>query len=276
MRGVTNDGRKGAWSYLVALGTEVTPATPEAGEPMVMDELIYTDELIVSQHYIYDEDMLVIQWPSLVGARHYDIRLRGSDVDRIAAAGGAGQEVGLDVSEVSDTGIEYELRGVVAAGTLSYDIIGAEGAVIYVVPPGRTAYSRWSASRVALLVEEDVMAPGSQALLLPQEPTDRSAGIIRELLRATQLDDEASDDEVGRWMLPLGLMGSLIVAGFVGYGSSKGRFDKASVIAAGMVFVLCMGVLALRWFGLDPVEVAVIFIIVLILGVLIALYGYFR
>ena len=275
VRGVTNDGRKGAWSYLVAVGTELTPATPEAGAAMVMAELIYTDEIVVSQHYI-SEDMLVIQWPSLVGARHYDIRLRGTDVQRIAAAGGAGQEVGLDVSDVSDSGLRYELRGVVEAGTLSYDVIGADGEVLYIVPPGRTAYSRWSASRVALITEDGAVAPGSQALLLPQEPTDRSAGIVRELLRATQLTDEASDDEVGRWMLPLGLIGSLMVSGVVGYGSGKGRFDKASVIAAGMVFVLCMGVLALRWLGLNPVDVAVIFIIVLIFGVLIALYGYFR
>ena len=276
VRGVTNDGRKGAWSYLVAVGTELTPGAPQPGDAIVTNDLIYTDELVVSQHYLYDEDTLLIQWPSLVGARHYDIRLRGTDTQRIAAAGGAGQEVGLDISGVSDTGIEYELRGVVMAGTLSYDIIGADAQVLYIVPPGRTAYSRWSASRVALLTEDGTIAPGSQALLLPQEPTDRSTGIVRELLRATQLEDDASDDEVGRWMLPLGLLGSIAVSGFVGFGAGKGRFDKSAVVAGGMVFVLCLGVLALRWLGLNPVEVAVIFIVVLVVGVLIALYQYFR
>ena len=276
VRGVTNDGRHGAWSYLVALGTEQAPVQPGPGEAVVTDDLIYTDELVVSQHYIYDEDTLLIQWPSLVGARHYDIRLRGTDVQRIAAAGGTGQEIGLDISEVSDSGIEYELRGVVVAGTLSYDVIGADGEVLYIVPPGRTAYSRWSASRVALLTEDGTIAPGSQALLLPQEPTDRSTGIVRELLRATQLDDDASDEEVGRWMLPLGLLGSIMVSGFVGFGAGKGRFDKSAVVAGGMVFVLCLGVLALRWLGLSPVEVAVIFIVVLVVAALIALYQYFR
>ena len=136
VRGVTNDGRKGAWSYLVAVGTELSPGAPQSGEATVTTDLIYTDELIVSQHYIYDEDTLLIQWPSLVGARHYDIRLRGTDTQRIAAAGGAGQEIGLDVSNVSDSGIEYELRGVVMAGTLSYDIIGDDGRLLYIVPPG--------------------------------------------------------------------------------------------------------------------------------------------
>ena len=276
VRGVTNDGRKGAWSYLTAVGTEQTPDTPQQGEATVTDDLIYTDELIVSQHYIYDEDTLLIQWPSLVGARHYDIRFRGTDVQRIAAAGGAGQEVGLDVSDVSDTGIEYELRGVVMAGTLSYDIIGADGTVLYIVPPGRTAYSRWSATRVALITEDGTVAPGSQALLLPQEPTDRSAGIVKELLRATQLEDDAGDDEVGRWMLPIGVLGSIMMGGLVGFGAGKGRFDKSAVVAGGMVFVLCLGVLALRWLGLSPVEVAVIFIVVLVVGLLIALYQYFR
>ena len=276
VRGVTNDGRQGAWSYLVSLGTEQAPVQPGPGEAMVTDDLIYTDELVVSQHYIYDEDTLLIQWPSLVGARHYDIRLRGTDVQRIGAAGGTGQEIGLDISEVSDSGIEYELRGVVVAGTLSYDVIGANGEVLYIVPPGRTAYSRWSASRVALITEDGTVAPGSQALLLPQVPTDRSTGIIRELLRATQLDDDASDEEVGRWMLPLGLLGSIMVSGFVGFGAGKGRFDKSAVVAGGMVFVLCLGVLALRWLGLSPVEVAVIFIVVLVVAALIALYQYFR
>ena len=276
VRGVTNDGRKGAWSYLTAVGTEQTPDTPQQGEATVTDDLIYTDELIVSQHYIYDEDTLLIQWPSLVGARHYDIRFRGTDVQRIAAAGGAGQEVGLDVSDVSDSGIEYELRGVVMAGTLSYDIIGADGTVLYIVPPGRTAYSRWSATRVALIAEDGTVAPGSQALLLPQEPTARSAGIVKELLRATQLEDDAGDDEVGRWMLPIGVLGSIMMGGIVGFGAGKGRFDKSAVVAGGMVFVLCLGVLALRWLGLSPVEVAVIFIVVLVVGLLIALYQYFR
>ena len=276
VRGVTNDGRKGAWSYLVAVGTEQAPVQSGPGEATVADDLIYTDELVVSQHYIYDEDTLLIQWPSLVGARHYDIRLRGTDVQRIAAAGGTGQEIGLDISDVSDSGIEYELRGVVIAGTLSYDVIGADGEVLFIVPPGRTAYSRWSASRVALITEDGTIAPGSQALLLPQEPADRSTGIVRELLRATQLDDDASDEEVGRWMLPLGLLGSIMVSGLVGFGAGKGRFDKSAVVAGGVVFVLCLGVLALRWLGLDPVEVAVIFIVVLVVGVLIALYQYFR
>ena len=276
VRGVTNDGRRGAWSYLAAVGTDVSPGAPQSGEAVVTNDLIYTDELVVSQHYLYDEDTLLIQWPSLVGARHYDIRLHGTEVQRIAAAGGAGQEVGLDVSDVSDTGLEYEIRGVVMAGTLSYDIIGDDGTVLYIVPPGRTAYSRWSASRVALITEDGTIAPGSQALLLPQEPTDRSAGIVRELLRATQLNDEASDDEVGRWMLPLGLLGSVMVSGFVGFGAGKGRFDKSAIVAGGVVFVLCLGILALRWLGLDPVEVAVIFIVVLVVGVLIALYQYFR
>ena len=276
VRGVTNDGRKGAWSYLVAVGTEQAPVQSGPGEATVADDLIYTDELVVSQHYIYDEDTLLIQWPSLVGARHYDIRLRGTDVQRIAAAGGTGQEIGLDISDVSDSGIEYELRGVVIAGTLSYDVIGADGEVLFIVPPGRTAYSRWSASRVALITEDGTIAPGSQALLLPQEPADRSTGIVRELLRATQLDDDASDKEVGRWMLPLGLLGSIMVSGFVGFGAGKGRFDKSAVVAGGMVFVLCLGVLALRWLGLSPVEVAVIFIVVLVVAALIALYQYFR
>ena len=77
-------------------------------------------------------------------------------------------------------------------------------------------------------------------------------------------------------MLPLGLLGSLMVSGVVGFGAGKGRFDKSAVVAGGMVFVLCMGVLALRWLGLNPVEVAVIFIVVLVVGVLIALYQYFK
>ena len=162
------------------------------------------------------------------------------------------------------------------AGTLSHDILDENGQIIYIVPPGRTAYSRWSASRVALLTEDGTVAPGSEALLMPLEPTEQSSGIIRELLRATQLDDDASDDEVGRWMLPIGVLGSVVISGVVAYGSGRGRFDKAAVIAGGMVFVLCMGVLSVRWLGLNAIEVGMIFISVLIIGILIAVYQYIK
>ena len=94
VRGVTSDGRYGAWSYLGTMGTELAPAPSVPDSLGATTDLFYTDKLIVSQNYQYDEETLIIQWPSLLGARHYDIRLHGTNVQRIPAAGGQGRRSG--------------------------------------------------------------------------------------------------------------------------------------------------------------------------------------
>ena len=278
VRGKNATGQDGDWAYLVIVGDPGTTPDPVEGQPIGISGIIYTDEVPNIEHYLLDETTLILHWQNIPGARHYDVRINGL-VTRITSLSGSGQQVAYSLASLAGTNLEYQARAVIETGSLDVRVKNAEGTVIYVVPPNSTVFSRWSADR-SLNVERQgrIRGPGAESLMADRgAPGETITGMIGDVLKvSTLVEEDADQDSLQVWTVPLGLLGSIFMGGLTGYGARRGGMDKAVVVAGGLVFFVCWAYLCPVYLRIDWMIIFAVLVLVIGAAIVVVLNDFFR
>ena len=275
VRGKTSGG-DGPWTDLVTnLSSPPAPtpmATAYAGEPKRPDEDIYTPGVPLVTRDLQDDDLL-LTWGEIEHATAYDVRLNDT-ILRLESTGLAEQQVIIDLSEHDDLILRYAVRAVATASDRAIEVTNDEDETTYIIPPYITAYSQWSGEgfvQIASGTLSDVSMAEAMVLATPEVNT-AAFDIVSTLGQAVGLIEESpAEPEVNAWMLPIALLGSVALSALPIMVIGRGRTDKAGVLAGGMVFVLCWGVLAPTYFGVAlPVMIAVLLLIIILGAIALA------
>ena len=272
----TAAGGDGPWSDLVS-NLSATPAptptsSPYAGAPARAEGNIYTPDVPQVDRSI-DGDNLTLTWGEIDQATHYDVRLNDR-VLRLETTGLAEQQVVIDLSEHDDVILRYAVRAVVVAGATQIDITNDDEEVVFVIPPYIEAISQWSAEGFVQLSSGTLssVSMAEAEILATPEVNTVAFQIVSDLGQVVGLiDQEPADSEVNAWMLPIALLGSVALSAVPILVIGRGRTDKAAVIAAGLVFVFCWGILGPTYLGVSvPVMVAVLLLVIILGGIALA------